>query len=284
MALAEPDPKLKEYADQLVDEYRPLAETDLRRILKDLDSMLQRGVDHATAGILFSLRAWCYWRLDKLPRALDEYRLALQRLREPTALRASALCNQAGLLNRLGRHAEAVKSSIEGLKIGVPSGHHLALGNLAEALHGLGEVDLAHDVFEDALDAADRTQPGPCFTMAVQAAVLGLDQEAVELFARYLARSRGIDLGDEPAVKVARTATEEEKAPLRFARALDAAIRRMVAMADESARLSSQDADGDDAEASAVALDVYEATRRLREAAVAHVLLEAEDHRAETGS
>lgn len=271
MAAAAPDPKLIEYSNVLGDYTRLVSEMELRRILKALEAIIARVHDHRVAGIIYHLKALCYLRLGQPTKALDECRLALQRLPEPTQERADTLGNQAVALGQLGRYEEAANSSIEAARI--PHGYtHGNLGNLAEFLHRLGDTDAALNAFEEALGLADLANPAHCATMANQAAELGLDQEALELFARFLTRKSGTEFGDKSAIDVIRAADEDDKAWLKSAPALDAAIRRGTAMVDELGRASSQkDDQGDDA-TSAEALDVYEATRRLREAALARGL------------
>src|SRR5580704_3079051 len=280
MAAAAPDPKLDEYASLLLERSsRAPSELEIHRILKDLEGMIERA-DHEKAGKIFGLKAVCYLRLHQPERALDENRLALQRLRDPTEARATALNNQAVAYSQLGRHAEAATSSIEAVRI--PEGHtSLNLANLAQALFHLGETDAALDVFGEALGIDDLRDPWRCLVMARQASSLGLDQEATELFARFLAHRSGTEMGDRSAVDVIRAASDGDRALEDFP-PLEAAIRRRSAMTDELARLSSRAAGGEADDEAAVAdiLGVYEATRRLRDAAVARVL--CKDDRAQT--
>ena len=230
-------------------------------------------VDHTLAGWIFGQFGTCYCRLGRPDKALDEFKLALQRMREPTLLRARVLGDRGCALLSLSRYQEAALSCIEAARI--PGGDQpVDLANLAEALDRLGDRAGALQVFRDALDGADLTVPRLCFGMANQAAELGLDPEAVELFARFVARKTGTELGERSAVEVIRAAKGEDLGALNEKQALHAAIRRATALADELARLGAQEpepeAPNEGAEADAV--DVFEATRSLREAAVARVV------------
>lgn len=272
MTVAARDPKLAEYAALLCDRSRPVSELELHGILRELKSMVARTPDHQLQGELYNVQAGCHRRLGQPNKALDDFRLALQRLREPTPARAEALCNQAASFMDVGRYREAALSSLEASKI--PKGYnHVTLGNLAEALYRLGEVDVALQTFQEAIRLADITNPLHCFSVASQAAELGLDHDAVEMFARFVVLRNGGSSEGRPAIEVVGTASEEDKAGLKNVPVLDATLRRMTAMATELARLSShQSVEGDEA-SSEEALDVYEATRRLREEALAHGLL-----------
>ena len=273
MAVAARDPKLNEYAELLCDFSRLLSELELRRIMRELKGMVARANDHQIVAELYNLQAIGHGRLGQPNRALDDYRLALQRLHAPTQARAMTLCNQAAALLEVGRYQEAALSSLEASKI--PEGYtHATLVNLARALYFLGEGDAALQTFQEALRLADLTNPLHCFMMASQAAELGLDQDAVELFASFVVHRNGGKGEGRPAIEVIGAASEEDKAGLKNIPVLAATIRRMTAMATELSRLSAQhNVEGDDA-SSGEAHDVYEATRRLREEALAHVLLD----------
>ena len=272
MAVAARDPKLAEYAELLCDFSRPVSELELRRILRELKGMSARAPDHETVAFLYNYQAICHQRLGQPQKALDDYRRALQRLREPTHARATALSNQATALMGLNRYQEAALSGLEASQI--PEGYTYAiLGNLAVALYYLGETDAASQTFQEALRLADLTDPLHCFTMAAQAAVLGLDQDAVDLFARFILRRNGAEEEGRSSIEVIATASEEDNVGLKNVRALDATIRRMTAMAAELSRLSAQHNVEDNEASSGEVSDVYEATRRLREEALAHALL-----------
>ena len=271
MAVAALDPKFTEYAELLADRSRPLSELELRRALRELEGMVARVADHQLVAFLYQLQAICHRRLGQPNKALDDFRRALQSLREPTPARADALCNQAAVLVDVGRYREAALSSLEASRI--PEGYnHVTLGNLAEALYHLGETDAALQTFQEAIRLADITNPLHCFSVASQAAELGLDQDAVEMFARFVVLRNGGAGAGRPAIEVVGTASEEDKAGLKNVPVLDATLRRMTAMAAELSRLASQQSVEGDEAASGEALDIYEATRRLREEALAHVL------------
>lgn len=274
MAATALNPKLQEYNDLLVDVSRPIPEIKLTRILLDLQGMVDR-VDHATAGEIFALIGACYLRLKRSDKALDAYKLALQRLREPTEMRAMVLSNRAAALLRLGRYQEAANSCIESARI--PSGYEpINLANLAEALDRLGDRSAALEVFQEAIATANLANANHCFGMAYQAAELGLDLEAVELFARFIAQERKMDLGKQSAIDIIRAVRDEDDGALEDMPALRDAIRRVMAMEDEVARLASLrgETETDDKAATADAMDVYEATLGLREAA----LVQTNDH------
>lgn len=272
MAVAAQDLKLAEYAALLCDRSRPVSELELHRILRELKRMAEHATDRQLAAELYNLQAICHRHLGQSNKALDDFRLALQRLREPTQARAKILCNQAAALLDAGRYRESAMSSLEASRI--PEGYnHVTLSNLAEALYRLGETDAALQAFQEALRLADLTDPSHCFMMAYEAAELGLDQDAIELFARFVVRRNGGEGEGRPAIEVVGTASEEDKAGLKNVPALEATLRRMMAMTTELSRLASQQSGEGDEASSEQAHDVYEATRRLREEALAHVLL-----------
>jgi tetratricopeptide (TPR) repeat protein len=270
MAVAALDPRIQEYSALLCDRSQRVSELELRRISKDLEAMLARVVDPQLVSVVHDLRATCYERLGQPSKSLRELRLALQWLREPTPMRAAVLGNQAAAFLALARYREAALSSLEASRI---SGgyNHVNLANLAEALHHLGEPEAALRIFQEALGLADLANPSHCFAMAAEAAELGLDQDALELFARFLARRRGTDHDERSAIEIVRTSSVQERASLENAPILEATIQRMTAMADELARLPAHlDVEGE--ASSPEAQDVYEATRRLREEALADLL------------
>lgn len=263
---------MSEYSALLEDRSRPVSELEIRRIMRDLEGMIARSSDHELTADLHDLLGICHLHLGHPNKALDDFRRALQRQREPTRSRAATLSNQAVALVLVGRYREAALSSLEASRI--PEGYtHTTLANLAEALFRLGESDAASQTFQEALRVADLTNPSHCFVMAAQAAELGLDQDAIELFARFVVLRHGDNSESRPAIEVVGTASEEDRAGLKSVPVLDGTIRRMTAMAAELARLSSQHTVEGDEASSDEAQDVYEATGRLREEALDHALL-----------
>src|SRR6185437_14742915 len=112
MAAAALDLRLQRYNELLGDPSRPISEIELNRIVRELREMAGR-VDHEMAGYIFALMGLCYERLGRYEKALDEYKLALQRTPEPTPLRSDILGNRGVALVYLGKYQEGATSLIE---------------------------------------------------------------------------------------------------------------------------------------------------------------------------
>jgi tetratricopeptide (TPR) repeat protein len=265
MAALATDQKLIEFGERLTDLSVDLSELEIRGIMHELDAM--SGRDHGLDALLFGLRALCYVRMSRPDKAMEQNKLALQRARDP-GMRAQILSNQSGVLLTLGRPKEAAMAAVEAARIGHV---HLGttLGNLAEALVQLGERDAALDVFADAVEVTEFTNAARTFSAAVTAADIGCDADAVEFFARFVILREDVDRGNRSALDVIASASSSTLASYSQKPALRSTIRRAMAFAAERARQSTVEDLADDEQARAEAMGVFEATKPLRDTAVA---------------
>jgi hypothetical protein len=117
------------------------------------------------------------------------------------------------------------------------------------------------------MQSADPRSQRQSFNLAMQAAAIGLNAEAVEYFVRFLALRDGFDPGEQSAVDILieRRGTYEESltenGPLRDAIALALAFEEEM-KAPEQERAENPEG----------ALAMFEATRPMRERATAAVL------------
>jgi len=272
MALPVRDPKLIEYSRRVADRSQPISDLDLRRMLNDLKTMVERA-SHVDAAAIFGVIGICYMRQRSFANAVESFRLALQRLPASTAGRATILCNFSAALIELGRYREAANACIEAARIDHVD-MHVTLGNLAEALDRLGEREHSLAVMQEAIRVANFNDPYVCFAVALQCAELGLDHEAVEFCARFIALAHERELGNRSAVDLITGARNAGELWLGDAQALMRSINRVVllqeanrTLADEVIGLDSRDESAlhkADAEADAV----FNATRPLRDAAL----------------
>lgn len=263
MAAPAPDQKFAEYGDRLTDMSAELSELEIRAILRDLDAMI--GNDHGLDGLLFALRALCYVRLSRQDKAFEQNRLGLQRARDPN-IRAQIQTNQSGVLLALGRPKEAAAMALESARSGV--GYlGVTLCNLAQALVQLGERDAGLNVFADAVEATDFRNAARAFAMAMTAADIGCDTDAVEFFAKFVTLRENIERDGRSALDVITSARTSTLASFSQKPSLRSAIRRAIAFAAERARQSTVEPLLDDEQARAEAIGVFEATKPLREMA-----------------
>jgi tetratricopeptide (TPR) repeat protein len=279
MAVVALDPRILECARTIGDMSTPVSEFDVRRILRDLEEMVDR-LEHDHAALVYILMGQCFQRLDRSEKALLQYKLALQRAPAGSTMQSDALNNRGVIFMEMGQWKEAADSLAEAIRIDGPS-VATPLSNLAELLDRIGEREQALETYRAAISRADLSEKKTCFGMANQAAELRLDSEAVELFARFLALNSGKDLGEQPAVDFIRAASPEHLGRLNEMPALHRVVRQMSSMADEIVRLACEHpAQTENKGAEAEARDVFEATRHLRDAAVAQVLTVQADEQA----
>lgn len=103
----------------------------------------------------------CHNNLGSLYAAGDDHAAALTHFDNALALRPdypSALINKAASLRETGRAAEAIPLLQRAITIS--SGHPQAVAGLAQARHSLGEIDVARQLYRDAL----ARQPGDAET------------------------------------------------------------------------------------------------------------------------
>lgn len=190
--MAQPALKLNEYGARLTDFSRELPELELRRMLLELERATKTlsGPDLANT---YSLMGMALDRLGKPERALPEFKKSARI--QPNHRHK---LNLAKSYLRLGHLEDAVDVLAEVVDLDgrdVP-----ALTCFAEALFRLGSLQDAREIFEQAISVADFTNPNEILTLAAHAAKVGIDAEAVELYARFLSVLSGVALADRPAV------------------------------------------------------------------------------------
>lgn len=220
----------QEHLSRLEDLSEPIDELTLRRIIRLANAALD-DASSAERGLLFSLLGLAHNRLGSVDKALDAFRNGARC--EPST--SSHLNNAAACLVELGRLDEAL--DLMRLARSKPDAKEMIatiLGNEAEVLHKLGAKIEARATL---LDAASRAAPHDhtaLFSVAMQAAVIGCDDTAVEFFARFLAAVQQVELGETPAVEFIRAAPEEHKVGMRSRAPLAAAIERATKRYDET--------------------------------------------------
>jgi tetratricopeptide (TPR) repeat protein len=247
--------KRKPYEDDLFDRFREIPDGQLLAYATDLKS----DAENTRAPAVY--RAYCYdlwglvlFRLGDIEESASKHRRA--HVLSPSA-RSLAMLGARQLL--LARPEEAMESLATAADM---SPSTWILSNLASAFAGVGAFAEARETFQDAVKAADLTDAVDLFTLAQHAGELGLAAEAAEYFARYLAAQHGFFLGEERAVDVllqcwpgVESALEE-----RFP-ALFSSLRQVIAFEKAT------QAPGDETPPSGDGLDMFEATRPMREMA-----------------
>jgi len=219
------------YAALLDDASQHLDETVLLGILAETKRLLPsaRPIDR---GRLHMLRGVVYTRLQRHQDSLHEHKLA--RMLDPTE--ADHANNIAAALLNLGRAEEALEYLRQArAQQPTPQLKLLIALNEAEAYARLGETRAAFTAFEQAVALASARSASDAFSLALAAAELGADHEAVEFFARYLALVQGVALGDEDAVDFVRRAPDALWARARALPALHGALARVLAQDDDPA-------------------------------------------------
>lgn len=270
------DMKLEEYGRRLADHSVPVPELELRSILREVSQLAGNAGDHNLDAYVYNLMGLCYVRLSKLDKAADQFRLALQRVREPGPRRAGILSNQAAAFLALGRFKEAAQAAIEAARYHRDA---VTLANLAESLARLGEFEMAEDVYADAVEALDTDKTDNAarvFDLAVTAAEIGFDQKAIEMFSRFLVL-RGLASSPREASGISIASNEDVRVAYEHIPALNAVIQRALAFEIERSRkyphdLTTSDENPQHSEAGSV----FEATRGLVDDAV-NLRLQAQD-------
>lgn len=198
---------LDEFAVQILDDSLHCDLFTLRRGLKSAQEALPDAPPE--------LRGPMYRFVGSVHRRLGQHALALNAFKNAMRVEPNEPVNinnvACGLLE-LQRNEEALEflrahpMKLDRLPICVAV---CLLGNEAEGLHRLGQVERAREVFESAVRLARPTSPSSWFHLAQQAAVLGAEDDAVEFFARYLAAVTGTELGEESALEFIQRAPVE---------------------------------------------------------------------------
>jgi len=264
------DQRLVELANLVADVSRPITEMGAQPLRNELKQYIDRGVSPEIEAEIFRMQAVLSARTNKQERALEEIRLALQRVPSPGESRALILGDRSSILLQLDRFEEARTSAVEAL--GMPGGQ--TLPNyliLSDALIHLERREEAFDLFRTAVDKFDLTKELNCFLLSTAACSLGLDEDAVELFARFVAKRSGLEIGDRPALDVIKDASPEIQRLLTRNQGLLQSIIRVHAKTKELERLSKLPIE-DDGTPDDEARAVFDATRPLRARAIRAVL------------
>lgn len=252
----------KPYEEALFDHSKPLARELVDAIIADL----QHDLDDLNLSAEAAIKCHVLWgqalfRLDDLEGALAQFQQACSL----NPMRLVPLRYAGVALLGLGRTAEGV-DLLAHVASHAPRDSN-CLGNLALGYAVLGKNDESIEAINKAMQAADPRNQKHSFILALQAACLGLNAEAVEYFVRFLALRDGFDPGERSAVDILieRRGTYEESltenGPLRDAIALALAFdEEMKAPVEERA----ENPEG--------VLAMFEATRSMRERATAAVL------------
>jgi tetratricopeptide (TPR) repeat protein len=199
-----------EWAPVVADSTRQLDSMSLRRVVKQAETALFAAPAHVIPG-LYHLIGMARWRLNDSERALAAFRNAATL--EPHE--AQHLMNVACCQVALGDHHEALATLAQARKLpsSLPAVQlHLA-GNESEVHHRLGNFAASRDALNQAIRLADPTKPFGWFFLATQAAIIGAEDDAMELLARHLIASETSKAAeDAPAVEIVRQAPAELKA------------------------------------------------------------------------
>lgn len=155
-------------ADRLAvvgDFLRPCSEFELRRILRDCTTEIDRVRDWSLVGRLHGCIGLARWRLGDFEGAAEAFRKQVQFPGDATASRV----NLAGSLMLLGRPREALEILVELEE----DGSHLDLlihSNAAEAFWRLGDFENARTSFRAAVELANPEDAQSFFILAQQAA------------------------------------------------------------------------------------------------------------------
>lgn len=216
------------YALYLDDASRPRDEATVRSIIAEVRLALHdaRVQDRSALRVMLGS---AYFRLGEYEAALSEQKHAA--LLDPA--NAYPRNNIAANLVELGRMEEALEHLREARKLSTSSRLTLAICvNEAEANHRLGRTEAARAAFEAAIANHDADCASDLFSLAMEAADLGAEDDAAEFFARYLARSQGVELGDTSAVEFICNAPKELWGRAHELPTLTDAIARVVARND----------------------------------------------------
>jgi tetratricopeptide (TPR) repeat protein len=256
--MSQPASKLDAYAF-LHDWSRTVNDLDLRRALVDLEK-LKTQVTGGQRAHTYTLLGAVYKRMGRKEDALACLRAAM--MLAPTA---KTKCNFAAALSDLGRIEDALE--VLGAAADDDDRSLIILSNLASALMAAGSAHHAREVYQHAATVANFGNKDDLFFLAGMAAMVEADAEAVELFARFLARDRGESLGDAPALQYVHACLDDPRCSY-----IEVPVAVQLSMRRQAVLLAPQDAPGSDAELDEATLaehdrieaETYEWTRPLR--------------------
>ncbi|WP_434047126.1 MULTISPECIES: tetratricopeptide repeat protein [Sorangium] len=256
----QPAEKIQALSDEIDNWISGQAEFSLRRIIQECLKLL-KVTSHSDADVIYSIMGTAHMRLGDTNEALRCYENAVRL--KPSDGRHKR--NVGTVLIVLGRVSDAVQMFAEALDL-PDNRRFLTYANMAEALALLGLHEDAYDAFQEALATANLNSPHDALLLAAQAADIGADREAVDLFARHIRLRQGA-WSNRSSVEVIREAPEHLKAGLVHARALSDVIARAEAFANDlSAYMENEPADRRQRWTATgyTNLEEFEATRELR--------------------
>jgi Tfp pilus assembly protein PilF len=187
----------KAYSAKLDDPTVALSEFELHRALREFQEGLNHAPNTLSVSVLWRLSASVRNRLGQNAEALDAARNAVH----ATPRDAHALHTLGVTLGQNGRHAEALARFLDARSLAGPELLPTVLCNQAAALAHLGRAEEAEDVLADAVHGPPPADAADYARMAITAAALELEEDALVLLARYIARVRDVPRGDVSALE-----------------------------------------------------------------------------------
>ena len=251
--MAVPASKISELVHELLDQANLVGEFRLHAMRRDITALYAKGdVDeftyhHVLNAILSRLGDW--------DRSLGH------------ALKAIALRNDANALNNAAvaylrvdppHPEEAARLLVEAT--GLPDGNALSiLANLAEAFAGMGAWTQARETLAEAFAIADLDNVEHLYRLSDASGAIGQYERSVELFARFLARRKGVEAPADPLPFID-GCPDSWWVGLHVPKAIEGAVARVRALREPAAAY----VDRVDIDASASALAVLEEMRPYR--------------------
>lgn len=189
---------IQEIVDRLDDLADPMDASEARAALRRLRHA-QRTAHVSELAALFNTIGSVCFRVQDLQSALDAHRNAARY----DTRNAAYLSNVAACLIELGQFQQALPVLRDAMArpLKLPGVEPCILGNMAEVEYNLGNHDVARKRFEEATQLADQERPQDLLNLASTAAVLGVDEDAVEFLARAIAVAKGMTLDETPAIE-----------------------------------------------------------------------------------
>jgi tetratricopeptide (TPR) repeat protein len=265
--------KWVEYEGELNDQLVAPSEFRLKKIIRDCRNWLGTS-NPEDAAELYSLMGVAYFRLGNFEESLKCYLLADKLDRSSSEHKR----NVGTVLLALSRPQESIQWFVDSLEY-QDDRRLMTYANLAEAFARLGLHADAMEAFAEAVRAADHHDSTDMFILAAQAAELGADRDAIELYARALALRQGMQIGHRRPLDLIREAPEALKSGLASAGPLEEAIMRAELFGDAlsnlpraTSRTATQVGETGDTD-----IEAYEATKPYRARATVAVLTDDEN-------
>lgn len=186
-----------EAAARLADPLTRPSEFELRRMLVDLKREMGNA-DANELGRLWLMTSVVRDRLGYFDEAIHAARNAVRALPRfaPTHIQLGIALGKSGL----ALEALAPLETARGLAD--PSLLPTVLCNIAAAHANLNRLDEAEEALSAAVHGPPPADPMDYIRMAIAASALEIEEDAVELIARYLSRVQGISRGQTPAMEI----------------------------------------------------------------------------------